>query len=74
MKKLLAAMISAALLATPLAVIPTTASAQTVPASPAAQEGKVGAAAKSKAKAKPKAKAKHKAKHKAKKHAAKKTN
>jgi len=63
MKKLLAALISAAMIAAPLSVISSSASAQTAPS---AQEGKVGTASKHKAKAKPKAK------HKAKKHTTKK--
>lgn len=71
MKKLLAALISTALIAAPLSLVPTSASAQTAPS---AQEGKVGVAAKSKAKAKPKAKAKAKAKKKTKKTAAKKSS
>lgn len=61
MKKLLAALISTALIAAPLSLVPTSASAQTAPS---AQEGKVGVAAKSKAKATPKTKAKTKAKAK----------
>lgn len=73
MKKLLAALISTALIAAPLSLVPTSASAQTAPS---AQEGKVGVAAKSMAKAKPKAKAKAKAKakKKTKKTAAKKSS
>ncbi len=68
MKKLFAALISTALIAAPLSLVSTSVAAQTAPS---AQEGKVGAAAKSKAKAKPKAKAK--AKKKTKKTAAKKS-
>ncbi len=73
MKKLLAALISTALIAAPLSLVSTSVAAQTAPS---AQEGKVGAAAKSKAKAKakPKAKAKAKAKKKTKKTASKKSS